>query len=222
MKESLGTTEAPPPQEMRDLMRIDSARVTDPHLLALLLATCSRRQREGQPEKNWTAMELAEELYAELGGKLTYLMEAGRICRQRFGLGAATCGRLSAGIWLASPRHMPTTGKKSEAELIAAVLGAEEPDREGAERLLDAFWRREQSMPRLPVVGWRFRQRLEIARAVAAVAGDQRETLNAGVRAVHRAAGRGAGHGESGGQATVGGVSDAPTMFGGTACDRPL
>ena len=147
MKEAISTTDGSPQTlpEIRDLIRVDSAMVTDHHLLALLLATGSRCQREGQPDKSWSAIEMAEELYTELGGKLTYLRDAGRLCRQRFGRGAAACGRVSAGVWLASPRHMPETNKRSEAELIAAVLGAEEPDKEGAARLIEEFGNPQES-----------------------------------------------------------------------------
>ncbi len=140
------TNEASPQtlQEIRDLMRKDLTLVAGQHLLAILLGTGSRRQGEGKdrPEKKRTAVEMAEDIYAALGGSVAGLLGLQQRdvtkCQQRFGLGEATCRRLLAATWLAIPRHMPL-GEKSEAELTALVLGAEDPDTETAGRLFEEY-----------------------------------------------------------------------------------
>ncbi len=141
------TNEASPQtlQEIRDLMRKDLTLVAGQHLLAILLGTGSRRQGEGKDgaEKKWTAVEMAEDIYAALGGSVAGLLGVQQRnvtkCQQRFGLGEATCTRLLAAAWLAIPRHMPLTEERSEAELTALVLGAEDPDTETAGRLFEEF-----------------------------------------------------------------------------------
>ncbi len=141
-------------QEIRDLMRKDLTLVAGQHLLAILLGTGSRRQGEGKDgaEKKWTAVEMAEEIYAALGGRVDGLLEVqqGNIM-QRFGLGKATCARLVAAAWLALPRHIPLRGK-SEAELTAIVLGAEDdPDTENARRLFEEFGSPQELMTSMSV-----------------------------------------------------------------------
>ncbi len=92
------------PFQVRDVLFDDPARVTDAQLLVLVLGTGTTRQGKGQVRKIWPAMELANDLLAESGGRLEHLVASA--CRddfdlRHFGLGRILGSRIVAAMELA-------------------------------------------------------------------------------------------------------------------------
>ncbi len=92
------------PSEIRDVLLENPAEIKDVQLLVLLLGTGTARHGRGRTRKTWTAIELATDLMAGVGGRLEHLVDAVR--RQdfdlhHFGLGKMLGGRLIAAMELA-------------------------------------------------------------------------------------------------------------------------
>ncbi len=154
------------PAEIRELVCDDPARVTDPQLLALLLATGSkRRASERWTKKTWSAVALAEALYRAGGWHLVALVRSivdGSIDLKRFGFGKYSGGRLVAAMELAERWYRGFDGDGvgtiragrlrdlseevfrlqadvTEGELIALLSGGYRSDVDGLERLFETF-----------------------------------------------------------------------------------
>ncbi len=139
----------------------------DEQLLALVLARGSViRRGRSKPKKSWTSVELAEDLFAAVGGKLANLVEgiardtvdlsaygvgqtvgarlvgtmelAVRWCRGFRGGGNKTI-RFEGGINLFQMVFRRKAGRATDGELVALILGGSWPDPEKARSLLDAY-----------------------------------------------------------------------------------
>ena len=152
-------------RKIRALLRESSAQASDQQLLAVFLAAGSTRHASRRwPKKVWTAMELAEELYAAGGWHLTGLVRkirAGEIDLGRFGLGKRSGSRLAAAIGLAyrwghgsladeirirggslaelGEQIFFQQGEATDAELIALLMGTDPQDGNRARLLLEVF-----------------------------------------------------------------------------------
>ncbi len=97
------------PQEIRDLLCQDPAAVSVTQLIALVLGKGSRGRGKGQGPQSWSSVELAAELLAEAGGRLSNLVQAtcaNALDWRPFGVGKNIGARLIAAMELAERWRM--------------------------------------------------------------------------------------------------------------------
>lgn len=169
----------PTPREIRELWVADAARVSDPQLLTLVLARGSsisrgRARRDPSIKMSWTAVELAEGLYAEAGWQLPELARralAGELDLAAFGVGPTLGGKLIAALelaerwrrgrapdgegvrcenpWELAEQIFRREEKATDAELLRIALGDHFPQKKPERPLLERFgdpWRLLESL----------------------------------------------------------------------------